>query len=70
MPRRLLTFLLVLFLVAVTALLVAGCLRRAVDPGESGDVQVSGNVPTDRIPSGAPAAQEAVRISRQSGYGQ
>ena len=45
MPRRLLTFLLVLFLVAATALVISGCLRRSVEPG-SGDIQISGNVPT------------------------
>lgn len=47
MPRRLLTFLLVLVLIAVTAVVIAGCLRRAVEPGDEGDsdVQISGNVP-------------------------
>ena len=45
MPRRLLTFLLVLLLIAITAFVIAGCLRRSVEPG-SGDVQVSGDVPT------------------------
>lgn len=45
MPRRLLSFLLVLFLVAASALVIAGCLRRAAEPGGAGDVQISGNVP-------------------------
>ena len=36
MPRRLLTLLLVLFLVAVTTLVVAGCLRRAAEPPSTG----------------------------------
>lgn len=49
MPRRLLTFLLVLFLIAATALMVSGCLRRAAEPpatNRSSDVQTSGSVPS------------------------
>ena len=53
MPRRLLTFLLVLFLVAATALVISGCLRRVAEPG---DIQISGNVPDRDLPeSGSPA---------------
>lgn len=58
MPSRLLTFLLVLFLVAVTALAVSGCLRRAAEPpAASNGPQVSGHVP-----STAPAA-EGLRLA-------
>ena len=57
MPRRLLSFLLVLVLVAATALLIAGCLRRAAEPGGAGDVQVSGNVPGHSDPIGAAAVR-------------
>lgn len=59
MPSRLLTFLLVLFLFAVTALVVSGCLRRAAElpPASSGGVQVSGHVP-----STAPTA-EGLRLA-------
>lgn len=46
MPRRLITFLLILVLFAVTAVFVGGCLRRAADPPSSGGVQTSGNVPS------------------------
>ena len=57
MPRRLITFLLVLVLFAVTAVLVGGCLRRAADPPTNGGVQTSGHVPqtSGNVPSTAPA---------------
>lgn len=57
MPRRLITLLLVLVLIAVTAMLVGGCLRRAAAPPTNGGVQTSG-----AVPSTAPAP-DAIRIA-------